>query len=86
VHVERMHLPDPTPENHVETRFDRDGSGTRMTMRMTLPDSKTRAAVLAYGRWHGRQLRAIGSHDLARSAPRFVAKLGYPKRRPRLGA
>jgi len=49
VHVERMHLPDPTPENHVETRFDRDGSGTRMTMRMTLPDSKTRAAMLATG-------------------------------------
>ena len=24
VHVERMHLPDPTPDNHVETRFDAD--------------------------------------------------------------
>ena len=25
VHVERMHLPDPTPDNHVETRFEPDG-------------------------------------------------------------
>ena len=39
VHVERMHLPDPTPDNHVETQFEPDGSGTLMTMRMTLPDA-----------------------------------------------
>ncbi|MEO3385495.1 SRPBCC domain-containing protein [Mesorhizobium sp. CAU 1741] len=49
VHVERMHLPDPTPDNHVETRFEPDGEGTLMTMRMTLPDSETRAAMLATG-------------------------------------
>ena len=49
VHVERMHLPDPTPDNHVETRFEPDGSGTLMTMRMTLPDAQTRAAMLATG-------------------------------------
>jgi len=48
-HVERMHLPDPTPDNHVETRFDADGGGTLMTMRMTLPDAETRAAMLATG-------------------------------------
>jgi len=53
VHVERMHLPDPTPDNHVETRFDPDGTGTRMTMRMTLPDAKTRAAMLATGMERG---------------------------------
>jgi len=47
VHIERMHLPDPTPDNYVETRFDPDGSSTLMTMRMTLPDAKTRAAMLA---------------------------------------
>ena len=52
-HVERMHLPDPTPENHVETRFDPDGNGTLMTMRMTLPDEKTRAAMLASGMARG---------------------------------
>lgn len=49
VHVERMFLPDRTPDNHVETRFDAEDSGTLMTMRMTLPDEKTRAAMLASG-------------------------------------
>lgn len=49
VHVERMHLPDPTPDNHVETRFAPDGRGTLMTMRMTLPDAATREAMLATG-------------------------------------
>ena len=53
VHVERMHLPDPTPDNHVETRFEPDGTGTLMTMRMTLPDAQTRAAMLATGMEHG---------------------------------
>jgi len=53
VHVERMYMPDPTPDNHVETRFDADGSGTLMTMRMTLPNEKTRTAMLATGMEHG---------------------------------
>ena len=53
VHVERMHLPDPTPDNHIVTTFTKDGSGTLMTMRMTLPDEKTRTAMLATGMEHG---------------------------------
>jgi uncharacterized protein YndB with AHSA1/START domain len=53
VHVERMHLPDPTPDNHVETRFEPDGSGTLMTMRMTLPDAETRARMLSTGMEYG---------------------------------
>ncbi|HEX4783441.1 MAG TPA: SRPBCC domain-containing protein [Candidatus Sulfotelmatobacter sp.] len=53
VHVERMHLPDPTRDNHIETRFTPDGTGTLMTMRMTLPDSKTRSMMLASGMEHG---------------------------------
>lgn len=53
VHVERMHISDPCPDNHVVTTFTRDGSGTLMTMRMTLPDAKTRAAMLATGMEHG---------------------------------
>ncbi len=53
VHVERMHLPDPTPDNHIETRFDPDGTGTLMTMRMTLPNAETRAAMLSTGMEHG---------------------------------
>jgi uncharacterized protein YndB with AHSA1/START domain len=53
VHVERMHMPGPTPDNHIETQFAPDGSGTLMTMRMTLPDAQTRAAMLATGMEHG---------------------------------
>ena len=49
VHVERMHMPDATPDNHVETRFAADGQGTLMAMRMTLPDAATREAMLATG-------------------------------------
>jgi uncharacterized protein YndB with AHSA1/START domain len=52
-HVERMHLPDPTPDNHVVTTFEKDGTGTLMTMRMTLPDAATRTAMLATGMEHG---------------------------------
>lgn len=56
IHVERMYLPDPTPPNHVETRFDADGKGTLMTMRMTLPDSETRSAMLATGMADGMEM------------------------------
>jgi uncharacterized protein YndB with AHSA1/START domain len=56
VHIERMHLPDPTPDNYVETRFEPDGGGTLMTMRMTLPDEATRTAMLATGMEHGMEV------------------------------
>jgi uncharacterized protein YndB with AHSA1/START domain len=56
VHVERMHLPDATPDNHVETTFTADGSGTLMVMRMSLPDEKTRAAMLATGMARGMEI------------------------------
>lgn len=49
VHVERMHMPEPTPDNHIVTTFVADGSGTLMTMKMTLPDEATRKAMLATG-------------------------------------
>jgi uncharacterized protein YndB with AHSA1/START domain len=49
VHIERMHLPDPTPDNHIVTTFEHDGTGTLMNMRMTLPDAANRAAMLATG-------------------------------------
>jgi uncharacterized protein YndB with AHSA1/START domain len=49
VHIERMHLPEATPDNLIETRFEADGKGTLMTMRMTLPDAEARAATLATG-------------------------------------
>ena len=53
VHIERMHLPDPTPENRVETTFEADGAGALMTVRMSLPDAQTRAAMLATGMERG---------------------------------
>jgi uncharacterized protein YndB with AHSA1/START domain len=59
VHVERMHLPDPTPDNHVETTFAPDGTGTLMTMRMTLPDAATRAAMLSSGMEHGMEVSYV---------------------------
>jgi hypothetical protein len=49
VHVERMHMPGPAPDNYIETRFEADGDGTLMTMRMTLPDAGTRAQMLSTG-------------------------------------
>jgi uncharacterized protein YndB with AHSA1/START domain len=53
VHVERMHLPDPTPDNRIETTFEPDGDGTLIRMRMTLPDEATRIAMLKTGMEHG---------------------------------
>ena len=47
--MERMHLPDATPDNRVETTFEADGTGTLMRMRMTLPDDEARAAMLSTG-------------------------------------
>lgn len=52
-HVQRMFMPDPTPDNLIETTFAPDGDGTLMTMRMTLPDAATRKAMLGSGFEHG---------------------------------
>jgi uncharacterized protein YndB with AHSA1/START domain len=56
VHIERMFMPDQTPDNHVETRFEPDGTGTLMTMRMTLPNAETREAMLATGMDKGMEI------------------------------
>ena len=53
VTVARMHLPETTPDNHIETTFEPDGDGTLMTLRMTLPDAATRAGMLASGMERG---------------------------------
>jgi len=53
VHVERMFLPDPTPDNYAETTFEPDGDGTLMTIRMTLPDAGTRDGMLGTGMEQG---------------------------------
>ncbi len=52
-HVERMHLPDPTPDNHIVTTFETDGEGTLLTVRMTLPDAEARQAMLDFGAVEG---------------------------------
>jgi uncharacterized protein YndB with AHSA1/START domain len=56
VHVERMHLPDPTPDNHVVTTFVPQGSGTLMTMRMSLPNAEMRQAMLKSGMDRGMEI------------------------------
>ena len=56
LHVERMFLPDPTPDNRVETLFqDRDG-GTHLRMTMTLPDRAARDALLQTGMTEGMEM------------------------------
>lgn len=64
VHVERMHLPDPTPENHVETTFEANQGGTLMTLRMTLPDAQTRSMMLASGMESGMEASYTRLQDL----------------------
>jgi uncharacterized protein YndB with AHSA1/START domain len=54
LHVEQMFLPDPTPENRIETLFEDDGAGgTRLTLHMQVPDAATRTAMLDTGMLHG---------------------------------
>lgn len=67
VHVERMHLPDATPDNHIETQFEADGAGTLMTMRMTLPDVETRSRMLASGMEGGMEASYARLESMTRS-------------------
>lgn len=68
VHIERMHLPDPTPDNHVETRFEAVDGGTLMTMRMTLPNAETRTMMLASGMDQGMEVSYQRMESLLASA------------------
>ncbi len=47
--VERMHVPDATPDTHCVTTFAAKGSGTLLTLRMTVADAESRAAMLETG-------------------------------------
>jgi uncharacterized protein YndB with AHSA1/START domain len=75
VHVQRMFLPDPTPDNHIETKFEPDGSGTLMTMRMTLPDAQTRAAMLTTGMEQGMEMSYVRLEQISgeRAASSVIA-------------
>lgn len=68
VHVERMHLPDPTPDNHIVTTFVAEGAGTLMTMRMTLPDAETRKMMLSTGMEHGMEASYVRLERLSRQS------------------
>ncbi|WP_210530186.1 SRPBCC domain-containing protein [Rubellimicrobium arenae] len=64
VHVEVMHLPDPTPPNTVETRFDATEGGTLLTMTMQVDDPASMEAMIATGmtdgmEWSYAQLDAL---------------------------
>ncbi|MBS0378614.1 MAG: SRPBCC domain-containing protein [Proteobacteria bacterium] len=56
VHVERMHLPEPTPDNHIETSFEPNGGETLLRMRMSLPDTRARDRLLVTGMASGMEL------------------------------
>ena len=53
LHVERMFLPDRTPDNRVETVFLPDGDGTQMVMTMQVDAPETMEAMLATGMTDG---------------------------------
>jgi len=53
LHVERVFMPDPTPDNRIETIFAADGAGTLLTLRMELPDAESRAAMIETGMEEG---------------------------------
>ena len=67
VHVERMHMPDATPDNRIVTTFVADGSGTLMTMRMSLPNAETRKAMLATGMERGMEASYVRLERLSGS-------------------
>lgn len=56
LHVERMFLPDRTPDNRVETRFLTEGAGTRMVMTMQVEAAETMDAMLATGMADGMEM------------------------------
>lgn len=53
LHVERMHLPGPTPVDRVETLLESAVEGALLAIRMTLPDAESFKATLATGKAEG---------------------------------
>ena len=48
-HVERMHLPEVTPDAHVVTEFSARPHGTHMKMRIRAPDLATGSGMVVTG-------------------------------------
>lgn len=65
-HVERMHLPDPTPDNHVTTTFEEKNGVTHITVRMQVPNAEVREAMLATGMDQGMEESYARLESLAR--------------------
>ncbi len=53
IHVERMHMPDPTPDNHIESTFAADGGGTLLTLVMQMASPEAMEAMIATGMTDG---------------------------------
>jgi uncharacterized protein YndB with AHSA1/START domain len=56
LHVERMYLPDPSPDSRVETTFAPRDGGTALVLTMTLADAATRQAMLQTGMAEGMEM------------------------------
>lgn len=56
LHVEHMLLPDPTPDNTIESLFEAQGQGTRLTLHMSVPSAEARDAMLASGMTDGMEM------------------------------
>lgn len=65
LHVEHMLLPDRTPDNRIETLFEPAGSGTKLTLHMSLPTAEARAAMLATGMTDGMEMAYAALDALA---------------------
>ena len=66
VHTEVMHMPDPTPANRIETRFDPDCTGgTLLSLTMTLPDAASMDGLLASGMTDGMESCYVMLDDIA---------------------
>ena len=68
VHVERMHLPDPTPDNHITSTFAPDGDGTLLTLVMQLDTPEALEAMLATGMTDGMEVTYARIDELEHEA------------------
>lgn len=61
VHVESMLLPDRAPDCRIETLFEAEGDGarTRLTLHMSLPDARARAAMHDSGMSEGIEMTHV---------------------------
>ena len=61
-------MPDPTPDNRVETVFAPEGEGTLLTMTMTMPTAEALDAMVATGMTDGMEASYARLDALEREA------------------